>query len=132
LTVLKRSAAQGSKGGSVGLNVMAFWRSIQTPEKSRGRSAEVDVKPPQTETPVARKHAANANAAIRKKLEEIRGSRRPARRHAFNFPVPSLPRNIHVWRLSWFEATQVITRPGKLRDSRDSEAISHRVRNNRS
>src|ERR1700685_1030581 len=39
LTLLYFSSAHGWKGGSWELNVMVFWRSIQTPDKSCGENA---------------------------------------------------------------------------------------------
>src|SRR4029077_93580 len=71
LTLLYFSSAQSRKGGASELNVMVFWRSIQTPDKSRGENPARALGMPPMGAACANADTVNTTAAIRVRLARI-------------------------------------------------------------
>src|ERR1700689_3063243 len=115
LTLLYLSAAQGWNGGSSGLNVIEFWRSIQTPEKSRGENPVCAAGSLRFGAVCVKATTANTTMATSVRLGRIPRPRHLPLECPSKFPVTAPPRNTRTWRLPCSQFLQLITTPSKLR-----------------
>ena len=97
--------------------MIVFWRSIQTPDKSRGENAACVFGTLRIGDVCAKRGSAKTKTAIRVRLARIHRPRNFTLSCPFKSPVTTSPRNTRIWRLSWFQSPQLITRFAKLRDS---------------
>src|ERR1700674_5890020 len=94
------SSAQGMKGGSSGLNAVVFWRSIQTPVKSRGENPACALWMLRIGAACANADIANTTAAIKVRLVRIHQPRSFALGCPSKIQVTTSPQNTRIWRLS--------------------------------
>ena len=82
------------------LNVTMFWRSIHTPDKSRGEEVASGFDTLREETFWVDAAAARLPAVTSVKIARSQCPRSLITEWAFKFPITSQPRNTRIWRLS--------------------------------